>query len=390
MDTPSKVIAPPHRLLYRGSLSLPDSHLLLDGLSFTVKLGETHGSPALLNNTLALTLESLRGLPLHLIGTVRVKDTWIEPPGDINIDIHPDSTLTRLYFENIFCLTPITSADSRTEYGVRVSLTDNNDPETPDLLIYGELRDAPPATTTTIPSTSTSPPKVLHLLAARIFPGPPPPHDPTPRKPPLAFGAKRKRDTSGVPFDLTDSKVESTKRAKTTDAKGKGRAHGADDALRRAAAETMLRMPKPQKTASSSATQVDLKALGKEARVGVKKGMDQDVFKVPNVPVRAGLGRSASEADVFGSLSGRPPESVDADAAVEKANKTFVKKEVMRRLAVEGIDKRHSEFKGIYQMCYQGTSFALRRRMAVAPLEGSTVEQFVDAHVRMYVTDAPP
>ena len=85
MDTPSKTAAPSHRLLYRGSLSLPDSHLLLDGLSFTVKLGDAHGSPALLSNTLALTLESLRGLPLHLIGTVRVKDTWIEPPGDINV-----------------------------------------------------------------------------------------------------------------------------------------------------------------------------------------------------------------------------------------------------------------------------------------------------------------
>ncbi len=79
-STPSKALAPSHRLLYRGSLSLPDSHLLLDGLSLTVKTAETHGCPDLLNNTLALTLESLRGLPLHLIGTVRVKDVWIEPP----------------------------------------------------------------------------------------------------------------------------------------------------------------------------------------------------------------------------------------------------------------------------------------------------------------------
>ena len=85
-STPSKATAPTHRLLYRGSLSLPDSHLLLDGLSFTVKTGETHGSPALLNNSLALTLESLRGRTLHLIGTVRVKDLWVEtPPADINV-----------------------------------------------------------------------------------------------------------------------------------------------------------------------------------------------------------------------------------------------------------------------------------------------------------------
>ncbi len=85
MDTPSKSTGPAHRLLYRGSLSLPDSHLLLDGLSFSVKLGDVHGSPALFNNTLALTLESLRGLPLHLIGPAKVKDTWIDPLGDINV-----------------------------------------------------------------------------------------------------------------------------------------------------------------------------------------------------------------------------------------------------------------------------------------------------------------
>ena len=85
-STPSKALAPAHRLVYRGSLSLSDSHLLLDGLSFTVNAAPTHGSPALLNNTLALTLESLRGLPLHLIGTVRVKDVWIEPsPTDISM-----------------------------------------------------------------------------------------------------------------------------------------------------------------------------------------------------------------------------------------------------------------------------------------------------------------
>ena len=83
MQTPSKLPSQTHRLLYRGCLSLPDSHLLLDGLSFSVKLGDPHGSPALLNNPLALTLESLRGLPLHLIGTSKVKDTWIDPPGDI-------------------------------------------------------------------------------------------------------------------------------------------------------------------------------------------------------------------------------------------------------------------------------------------------------------------
>ncbi|KAI0718807.1 hypothetical protein C8T65DRAFT_570167 [Cerioporus squamosus] len=365
MDTPSKTAGPAHRLLYRGSLSLPDSHLLLDGLSFSVKLGDVHGSPALLNNTLALTLESLRGLPLHLIGPAKVRETWIDPPGDINVDIHPDAALTRIYFENMFCLTPIPSGGERTEYGIRVSLTDNHDPDTPDLLIYGELRDASPSGESIVPSTSQAPPKTLHLLAARILPGPPPPptfrlprpDDPTPRRPPLAVGNKRARDASGVPFDLSGAAAQGSKRAKLTDTKGKGRD---EDALRKAAAETMLRIPKPQKAAQSV---VNVKALGKEARVGAKR--DKDVFKVPSVPSRASLGRSTSESDVFGSLKGGPLEAVVGNAEIERENKnvsevaSVVKRAVTKRLAEEGIGKTHPEFKNVFQMCYQGASFAL-------------------------------
>lgn len=192
-----------------------------------------------------------------------------------------------------------------------------DDPDTPDLLIYGELRDAPLASSADpTPSTSSSPPQMLHLLAARIHPGPPPtpssfrlprPDDPTPRRPPAAFGAKRKRDVVGLPFALTAD----SKRAKTGE-KGKGKA--SDDAMRKAAAEVMLRMPKPGKNA---AVPVDLKALGKGARVGVKK----DVFKIPNVPVRSGSGQ---EADIFAPVSGEPPDVVMSDAGVdtERENKT--------------------------------------------------------------------
>ena len=270
------------------------------------------------------------------------------------------------------------------------SFTD--DPDTPDLLIYGELRDASPTSVPTVASTSASPPKVLHLLAARILPGPPPPpsfrlprpDDPTPRRPPQTFGAKRKRDTSGVPFDLSGSttSAEGSKRAKTvSDAKGKGRASAHDEALRKAAAETMLRIPKPQR---SVAQQVDVKALGKDARVGLRKEKDKekdrDVFKVPSVPARATLARTASETDVFGSLRGGPLEGVVGDAAVEKENKTVrrrrffprdvitltngvvhqaVKRIVARRLEQEGIGKTHGEFQEVYQMCYRGASFAL-------------------------------
>ena len=61
------------RLLYRGALSLPDSHLLLDGLTFTTTLAN---SPIkLLDNSLALALESMRGRPsLRFLGTVKLSD----------------------------------------------------------------------------------------------------------------------------------------------------------------------------------------------------------------------------------------------------------------------------------------------------------------------------
>lgn len=73
-----------HRLLYRGALALPDSHLLLDGLSF---VAETTGSAeTLLENQLALALESMRGRPaLHLLGTENLTDVWLDATNDISV-----------------------------------------------------------------------------------------------------------------------------------------------------------------------------------------------------------------------------------------------------------------------------------------------------------------
>ena len=202
-----------------------------------------------------------------------------------------------------------------------------DDPDTPDLLIYGELRDSSPMGEAPVPSTSEAPPKTLHLLAARILPGPPPPpsfrlprpDDPTPRRPPLLLGNKRARDASGLPFDLSGAVAQGNKRAKLSDTKGKGRD---EEALRKAAVDTMLRIPKPPKAGQSAvgSKMVNVKALGKEARVGTRK--DKDVFKVPSVPTRSDLARSSSEADVFGSLKGGPLEAAIEDAGIERENKT--------------------------------------------------------------------
>lgn len=89
-QTPSrKTSTNTHRLLYRGSLTLPDSHIPLDGLSLTTNVAEarTGNSPStsLLENPLALALESMRGRPLHFKGTEKLQDVWLESTVDINV-----------------------------------------------------------------------------------------------------------------------------------------------------------------------------------------------------------------------------------------------------------------------------------------------------------------
>jgi hypothetical protein len=159
-----------YRLLYRGALSLPDSYLQLDGVAFSARLPNRH-SPAqqdspscslsrsdaaareLMYNPLALALESMRGRQsLRFKGTVRLQDVWLDDTGDVYMcvsvlfvvgvmgrlmafvvrdrDVHPFATLTRIYFENMLCLSPLISptqdtfGPKRTQVGVRVSLGD--------------------------------------------------------------------------------------------------------------------------------------------------------------------------------------------------------------------------------------------------------------------------
>lgn len=161
----------PYRLLYRGALSLPDSYLQLDGLAFSARFPNRHvsavqDSPScplsrsesfareLMYNPLALALESMRGRQsLRFKGTVRLQDVWMDDTGDVYMcvgvlswfgemrwtdvplvacgrDIHPFATLTRIYFENVLCLSPLVASPhdafgpKRTEVGVRVSLGD--------------------------------------------------------------------------------------------------------------------------------------------------------------------------------------------------------------------------------------------------------------------------
>ena len=80
------------RLLYRGALALPDSYLLLDGLTFSANL---LANKDLFHNPLALALESMRGRPsLRLKGTETLKNTWIDASDDVCMYVSPSQPIT--------------------------------------------------------------------------------------------------------------------------------------------------------------------------------------------------------------------------------------------------------------------------------------------------------
>ena len=68
------------RLLYRGSLSIPDSEILLDGLTLTINLpvDDARSNSKLLENPTALALESMRGRSLRHIGIEKMENVNYE------------------------------------------------------------------------------------------------------------------------------------------------------------------------------------------------------------------------------------------------------------------------------------------------------------------------
>lgn len=76
------------RLLYRGALSLPDSYLLLDGLTFVVDLptDDPQAGLTLLENPLPLALESMRGRPsLRFMGVEKMDDLFCDFSGGVGV-----------------------------------------------------------------------------------------------------------------------------------------------------------------------------------------------------------------------------------------------------------------------------------------------------------------
>ncbi|KAI0262205.1 hypothetical protein BC834DRAFT_402266 [Gloeopeniophorella convolvens] len=271
-DEPAKLTSyvytpPSHRLLFRGSLSVPDSRLLLEGLSFTVPIDNTR-SPGvhLLQNALALALESMRGRTLALAGTARVDAVYLDQTAEVDIDIHPAAFISRLYFENQLCSAPIASPLGHTETGIRVTLGGPDSQDASDVLIYGKLTEGDPSA----PSTSASPNAlpVLQLRAARILTAPPAkqsrlprPDDPSPRFPPTLKQNKKRQ--------AEESPSTQLKRRKA-------------DAVLQNARDVMTRMP-------------SIEMIGGGLRpkpLARTKTVQDDVFKVPPLPDAKGKSKA--------------------------------------------------------------------------------------------------
>ncbi|KIY66319.1 hypothetical protein CYLTODRAFT_423535 [Cylindrobasidium torrendii FP15055 ss-10] len=151
------------RLVYRGSILLPDSDLVLDGLTFSAMIS---AQATLLDNPLALSLESLRGIPLRFVSMVALSDIYYDTKTvpQIALHVHPHATLSTVYLSRVFCL----DAQKALNTGVRVALGDIDET---NIVVYA----------------SKTAEDTVQLFAARITPPPsilPRPDDPTPRKPP--------------------------------------------------------------------------------------------------------------------------------------------------------------------------------------------------------------
>ncbi|TDL18049.1 hypothetical protein BD410DRAFT_843189 [Rickenella mellea] len=360
------------RLLYRGSLSLPDSNLLLDGLTFTTDLppDDPQASLKLLESPLPLALESMRGRPsLTFIGVARMGDVFCDYGDGVNLHVHPRSILTHQLFSNHFCTD--TCISGRTEVGIRIRLgeTDSSDLTTTEIVVYGRPH----------PSTST-----MQLCVARILPHPAPamrllpkavaklrpprPDDPTPRKPPVMFGggmvggSKRTLDTGNGKEDPPSKKQK------------KGNHTGDVDAAKHSATKY-----RTGDMAVAGKSDLKIQDLGKNSRVGV--------FKLPELPPHA-----------HKTLNKEPPQRVGDDVflddakrahetSVEVSNKLVVKRAAVRLLTAAGISKQHHEFKDFFGYVYRGTGFALRSRLTTTSFEkdSQSVDRVVDAHIKLYL-----
>lgn len=383
-----------HRLLYRGSLALPDSEMILDGLAFVMEIA--FKSPmSLINSPIPLGLESMRGRPLRLVAVINISDITLECFGDVSMYIHPDAFLTRSFFERTLCSdTPLISDanNMRTRMAVRIGLGDGQGPDDSDILVFGQLD------TSTLPNES---PPTLQLLAGRIAPPPVPsspprriprPDDPLPRANPLVNlhlspgrrGLKRKRSSGTNPFTTDHATAIALAGSKAQ--KGDGMAASA---LLAALAEAQAEEEKKRKSGkvvvgdgepiSKGLTRRPLLRVTSSKGPGADKSkgqrLDTDGFVVPGLPARTS------------SLKGKdvdPGQANGTESELETKNKNAIKKRTLAALEACGISKSHSQFKDMYGSINSGVKFAVRNIIRDTHVDRDLIVKLVETHLEMY------
>ncbi|KIM23613.1 hypothetical protein M408DRAFT_27708 [Serendipita vermifera MAFF 305830] len=412
-----------YRLLYRGSLALPDSEMLLDGIIFVMQIAKN--SPiSLINSPIPLGLESMRGRSLSLISTVSIRDMYVECFGDVSMYIHPDAFLTRSFFERTLCMDNPTAPllpDSnftylRTSIAVRIGLGDGTGPEESDILVFGQIATPHPSDPSTPAPTSSS--KSLQLLAGRIAPLPVQaqqpqerkitrPDDPLPRSHPLANihlspgrrGLKRKR-SSNNPLGLPG----------ITGIPGGNGNGDAGSALMAALAQAQAQGERLKKQGKILVDNPGAKGLAKRPTLfqhhhsapstsGARgQSVDRDGFLVPNVPSRVLSVRQKDKDKVKSPLkpeeaagsrheatTGGPSNSTEPETEIEEKNKTAIKKRTLSALEACGISKQHAQFRDMYGWIHRGVAFSVRGVIRDTKVDRDLLAKLIEVHLEMYM-----
>ncbi|TFK67442.1 hypothetical protein BDN72DRAFT_822415 [Pluteus cervinus] len=441
--TPSGSTSATYRLLYRGALSLPDSHLTLDGLTFFARFESQAAEHELLENPLALSLESMRGRPsLTFQGTVKMSEVWIDESGGIEMDIHTHAIVSNIYFENVFCLVPWAPTrqgnsklspvqdPQRSEMGIKVLLGDSDGPGTTQMIIYARLHPTPPG--------SQSDPRPIQLLVARQIPQPlqvlptrrlPRPDDPIPRKPPLALlrqnslptnklKLKRVASATSLPGPSNQAGVGGNKRQKLTQSQslgpgtafaaalesGKGLAGLGSDVRLGQVNDDGFKVPfTPARFKTGAKGKDNEQEKGKTSKKGKEKEGDLpvdsagDIFSVEATALKA---KKKVEFDV--------EMAEDSESELEKTNKTMIKKAAMHQLmsvkdptlfstpnsmsktpsstaAKANALKANPEAKELWGWIYRGVGYALRGQIRSQPVDPQVVDRLIQTHISMYI-----
>ncbi|TFY81099.1 hypothetical protein EWM64_g2910 [Hericium alpestre] len=362
---------PSHRLLYRGSLAVPASKILLEGITFTVPLTSAGvAKNNLLDNPIALALEM-----------------YLDKSGDVSVDINPLATLTTLFFNTHLCATPLPPSSPTTQVGIRITLGDPGDDHSSDILIYGTLQ--PPTNSPSKRDADVDIP-TLHLKVARILHAPfleaatpataegstprlPRPDDPSPRLPPLiSFGRKRMLSTDEDDAPSKRQRSNSKPGGRALSRSQSVASIGDDDETMKHARDVMLNMPK-----AGPSSQFDGGPRKLARTLSVKQ--EDAVFKVPPLPAK--IKKRGDTPSAKGK--GKEREVSDLSKELEKANKSVIKQAAVEALATIGISKTHAEWKELWGFMYHGTVFAMRAQMQTRAVDGYSVNRLVKAHMKL-------